>query len=959
MSVFASAPGVASIDWMPTSFPFITVPDDLAYKNVVSHDSVTVPVKWSKWSGEGATSVEYLLNGQVVLTQTATATSGTQTGSADLVLTKGGKFKLQVRLINDAGSTISSNSVDIIAADTLGSHLSPIVSNVNAAKFPCKMTNKKYQQNSGKVVGAYAVEWSIYRVQGMDYDISHIPGDNITHLFYGFLGIVGANASFKTENAAGFTTMGKIVPGLADFDLFPPDPWAAYQKPIAPQVNADAVKGCYGQLMAFGKTFPNVKKIISIGGWSLSDPFFFMDVAANRAKFVASVEKYLRTWKFWDGIDLDWEFPAVGGANTAIANPVKDKQTYIDLVRELRVMLNRLGTELGKHYEMTIAINVGYDKVAPMDFAEVAKSLDFVNMMSYDFHGAWDFNKLSHHTNVNAPAFRPTDATTQKYNLRKCIDDLVAQGVPKSKLVAGVAMYGRGWKGVTPQVAGTDIFLGRATGYAGSAANDTQRYWLGLGSIMYSEIAETMVGKGTWVYNYDEVAEAPFLTNAADGSLITYDDARSIAAKAKIVNAEGLAGLFAWEIDTDNGDLLNAMNETMGNSVAGVVVPPPVNKAPIANAGANQTVTGSVVVTLDGSASTDPEGKALTFAWTQTAGTPVTLSSATVAKPTFTAPAVAADTSYTFMLTVKDDAGLTSTSSVVVTNKAPVIDGVKPLNVTVSATQNVAANSTVSVSATSDNPNAGTLTFAWSQVSGAAVSLANASTIVASFVAPTLAAAHTIVLQVVVKDGKAPDVTKQVTVNVAANVAPIANAGANQSVTSGDTVTIAGTASDANANILSYVWSQVSGTPVTLVAASSKTVSFTAPTVTANTDLVFKFTVSDGVAAAITSQVVITVKPKATGGTTYPAHVAGKQYNGGDKVSHEGFDWQAKYWTTATPSRTANTDWALLTVGILAWDVGVTYNANDLCSYNGVNYKASYWSKGGNPPPTNAAFVKV
>lgn len=102
-----------------------------------------------------------------------------------------------------------------------------------------------------------------------------------------------------------------------------------------------------------------------------------------------------------------------------------------------------------------------------------------------------------------------------------------------------------------------------------------------------------------WQYKYDVAAEAPYLWKPSTGDLITYDDNRSVVAKGKYVLANQLGGLFAWEIDADNGDILNAMHEGLGNGTGGGTT----NLAPLASAGTNQNVTGPLTVTLDGSAS--------------------------------------------------------------------------------------------------------------------------------------------------------------------------------------------------------------------------------------------------------------------------------------------------------------------------------------------------------------------
>src|SRR5688572_6717359 len=111
--------------------------------------------------------------------------------------------------------------------------------------------------------------------------------------------------------------------------------------------------------------------------------------------------------------------------------------------------------------------------------------------------------------------------------------------------------------------------------------------------------------------------------------------------------------------------VLSACSGGGGGSPGPTPPPPPPNVPPVASAGPNQTVDAATVVTLNGSGSNDPDGSIASYAWTQTAGSAVTLSSGTAAQPTFTAPGVAAATTLSFSLTVTDNRGATSPAATV------------------------------------------------------------------------------------------------------------------------------------------------------------------------------------------------------------------------------------------------------------------------------------------------------
>jgi chitinase len=709
-----AAPAAPSIDWTPQNYSFVEVnlEGQGSYKDLVkAKELVDISIKWNAWSGTGGDNYKVYFDNTMV--NEGTFAVGTKGGVISFPYDQSGRHQLTIALCEGTVCATSAQK-EIIIADTDGGHLAPLTMNIDP-------NNKSYPTQIDNVVGAYFVEWGIY---GRGYDVSQIPADNLTHLLYGFIPICGANQSLKEiENGYSWRALETACAGSADYEVVIHDPWAAVQKAL-PGIDAtDPIRGTYAQLMALKQRNPDLKILPSVGGWTLSDPFYGFTQKANRDVFVASMKKFLKTWKFYDGVDIDWEFPGGDGASTSLGDPINDGPAYVALMQELRTMLNELEADTGRTYELTSAIGSGYDKIEDVDYAAAAQFMDYIFAMTYDFFGGWN-NVTGHQTGLNCGSHISVDECNgtglddngeprkgPAYSITNAVDLLLAQGVAAKKIVVGTAMYGRGWEGVMPE--NTTILDNPMTAMGtGKLTGSTAQGIWEAGIVDYKGLAQHMVGAAGNGVNgfevgYDEMADAAYVWNKQSGKLVTYDSPRSVIAKGQYVNASGLGGLFAWEIDADNGDILNAMHEGLGGSVG------PINKKPVISLANSFSVNSGEMITIAATA-TDADNDSLTYSWTMDSA--LTATATNTDNVVITASTVTTTSNYAVTLSVSDGKSTVSKSTTLTVvapstgNTAPVVDTINDVTIEEAMQANIAVFAT-----DADNDS---LTYTWQVPTG-------------------------------------------------------------------------------------------------------------------------------------------------------------------------------------------------------------------------------------------------
>ncbi|MFN2746512.1 glycosyl hydrolase family 18 protein [Bacillus sp. z60-18] len=451
-----------------------------------------------------------------------------------------------------------------------------------------------------RIIG-YFTSWRTGKGNQDRYLVNDIPWQYLSHINYAFAHIrEDHRISIGSGNDENNPSIGMDWPEYPDVKMDQSLPY----------------KGHFNLLHQFKEKYPDVKVLAAVGGWAETGGYFgkdgeripsggFYSMTTNSDgsvnenginTFAESVVDFLRTYEL-DGIDIDYEYPttmkdAGNPLDWNISNPRRKglNKSFDVLMKTLRQKLDQASAEDQKYYMLTMAAPSSAYLLRGMETFQPLRYVDYVNIMSYDLHGAWN-----EFVGPNAPLYDSgEDAELKRSNIYSTpeyggIGYLNADwayhyfrgAMASGRINIGVPYYTRGWKNVSGGSNGlwgsagsTDCPQGLTT--CGDGAVGIDNIWhdqdeegkeIGAGAnpMWHAKNLENGIAgsyleryglseadlTGAYTRQYDKTLAAPWLWNEEKKVFLSAEDEESIEKKADYVVAKGIGGVMFWDLSGD------------------------------------------------------------------------------------------------------------------------------------------------------------------------------------------------------------------------------------------------------------------------------------------------------------------------------------------------------------------------------------------------------------------------
>ncbi|XP_059488791.1 acidic mammalian chitinase-like [Neocloeon triangulifer] len=342
-----------------------------------------------------------------------------------------------------------------------------------------------------KKVVCYYGSWANYRTGVAQFNVTNIDPFLCTHVIYAFIG-ANTNGTVKILDSWNDVSLN----GFKDF-------------------NNLRLKNA------------NLKTMVALGGWSEGSATYstICNNVALRTAFVTNLYNFLVKWGF-NGLDIDWEYPAQRGGIAA------DKANFASLIKELRAKFTPANLLLSAAFSADInSYGTSYD------VPTLATNLDFINLMTYDFHSYGDGK-----SGENSPLYAASIDTDKTMNSDATVQYWIKQGVDKMKIVLGVPLYGRSFT----LKSATSNGLGAVTVGAGALGPWSQE----AGLLMFSEICMYQKNQTGWTVQWNAAQQVPYAYRST--LWVGYENKQSVEVKGKYAKDNGLGGVMVWAIDYED-----------------------------------------------------------------------------------------------------------------------------------------------------------------------------------------------------------------------------------------------------------------------------------------------------------------------------------------------------------------------------------------------------------------------